>query len=415
MRLWVTLGLIGALGCADRTSAYAQGLAINNDWPKVADECGDVVSPPPPPPPPDAWWKRTIACASGVFTARPVHPTVKTTAPGGGLGVGPTFEIDANNGKWQDKIVGTAARSFSGFWFADVAFRATHDAFGRGTSARDRFAIDVYNKVRSLPELPFYGLGPNSSLGDLGSFSERDDHLGVDLFNPFSANLAAGARVESIWTSIADETGSGITPLSVAFTEATAPGLTTQPNLIHLQAYVKPRPARHVERADYTVSYDAYVDHGTGHYSFQRFEINGSHTIHFTDQVESFLTITDRVSFARASTGHAVPFFLQETLGGSDIDNSPSLRGFKDYRFRGPDLATAEVSYDQHVWAFIGAVGFYDFGQVATRISEFSSSHLRQSYGLGVTVWAGDRVWLRASWGYSAAEGRHFYLGIPAF
>jgi len=88
---------------------------------------------------------------------------------------------------------------------------------------------------------------------------------------------------------------------------------------------------------------------------------------------------------SQASAGNAVPFYLQETIGGTDIDNQPSLRAFKDYRFRGPDLMTLQAEYDRKLCAectpckqgvirtvcrHLGLVLAYDAGKVALRNSD---------------------------------------------
>jgi hypothetical protein len=72
-----------------------------------------------------------------------------------------------------------------------------------------------------------------------------------------------------------------------------------------------------------------------------------------------------RYSASVATDGNAIPFYLQETLGGTDIDNQPTLRAFKDYRFRGPDLMMFQAEYDRKVWKYIGVLVTYDAGQVA--------------------------------------------------
>lgn len=77
-----------------------------------------------------------------------------------------------------------------------------------------------------------------------------------------------------------------------------------------------------------------------------------------------------------------MPFYLQKTIGGSDIDNQPTLRAFKDYRFRGPDLMTVQAEYDRKlcqacavckegilrsVCLHLGLVVAYDAGRVAVQ------------------------------------------------
>jgi hypothetical protein len=384
--------------------------ANNNDWPKVKEDCDEIFHPTTTEP----LFKRTIACGTDFFTARPVHLTVKSIVPGGGFGLGPTFSQPFNGGKWQRQFVATGVGSTRQFWLTEAKFTATHDNF-LPTSARDRFAYDIYANARDLPRMVYYGIGPNTSTTNLVNFRERDVTAGADVFNPFTAYFAAGARLESLWTDVGGVTDPGLRSITSAFNESTAPGLTSQPNLIHYELYAEPRRTRHKFQFDYKIGYNFYQDHNTGHYSFRRFKVDGTHVFHPTGRAEDVLTIHNRLTISGTGDGNAVPFFQQETLGGSDINGQPTLRGFGDYRFRGPDLALIQVEYDHRVWGPIGLLGFYDTGEVANRASDLSFAEMRHSFGFGLSVWAGNRAMFKVYVGLGSGEGRHTYVGIPAF
>jgi len=388
--------------------------AIDNDWPGVGKSCGEVAHPDPKSPP-EPLWKRTTGCATGFFTARPIHITVKSTVPGGGTGVGPTFEADFNADRWQKKFVATEVTSLRGFWTAEGKYRATHDKFGINNTARDRFALDFYANARDLPRMLYYGIGPRTSTTDLTNFREREVRAGADIFNPFSAWMAAGGRVESIWPQVSGVTDPGLRSIATAYSEVTAPGITSQPNLIHYEMYAEPRRTGGKFQFDYKASLNFYQDHNTGHYTFRRFFIDGTHTFHPTGSQDEILTIHDRFSVAGTSGLNVVPFYMMETLGGSDIDGNPTLRGFADYRFRGIDVLMIQTEYNRRVWGPLGLLGFYDVGQVANRASDLSFSEMRHSVGFGIAIWAGNKIWFKASVGLGSGEGRHTYFGIPSF
>lgn len=384
--------------------------AIDNDWPGVKKDCSQIARPSSQ----DSLWKRTMTCSIDFFRARPVHLTVKSIVPGGGYGLGPTFSADFNANKWQNKFVATAVVSTREFWFTEAKFRATHDKLGKNNSARDRLAIDLYANARGLPRLVYYGIGPNTGQENLVNFRERDVRAGADIFNPFSAWFAAGGRIESLWSDVTGVTEPGLRSIETVFNESTAPGLTSQPNLIHYEIYAEPRRTRRKFQFDYKVGYNFYQDHTTGHYSFRRFKVDGKHVFHPFNN-GNILTIHNRLTISGTSDGNAVPFFLQETLGGSDIDGQPTLRGFRDYRFRAPDLALIQVEYDHRIWGPVGLLGFYDTGQVAVKASDFAFDKMRHSFGFGFSIWAGDRAMFKVSVGLGSGEGRHTYVGIPAF
>jgi hypothetical protein len=382
--------------------------ASSNDWPTVKQDCAKMFHPPPG----EAAWKAVMACGTDFFTARPVHLTVESIVPGGGFGLGPTISEQFNRGKWQRELDATGVGSFRQFWSTGAKFVASHDKFGAANSARDRFTYEVFANARDLPRMTYYGIGPNTSTTSLVNFQERDVTAGGDVFNPFSSWFAAGAKLESLWPEAGGVTEQGLQSITSRFTEATAPGLASQPNLIHYRFYGEPRRTRGKMQFDYKVGYDFYQDHDTGHYSFRRFDVNGIHTFHPLNP-DNILTIHDELVLSGTSGNNVVPFYLQPTLGGSDIGGEPTLRGFADYRFRGPDLMLFQVQYDHRIWGPIGAGAFYDAGEVAARASDLSFATMRQSFGFGVSIWAGDRAVFRVYVGLGSGEGRHIYIGIP--
>jgi hypothetical protein len=184
---------------------------------------------------------------------------------------------------------------------------------------------------------------------------------------------------------------------------------------MHYEVFAEPRHTRGPFEFTYRVGYHFYQDTQSGHYSFRRFKVEGTHTFHPEKRDDSFLTIHTRLTISDVNAGNAVPFYFQETLGGSDIDGQPTLRGFRDYRFRAPDNLLIQVQYDRRIWGPVGLVGFYDTGEVANRAGDLSLANMRQSFGFGVSIWAGNRAVFRALVGLGSGEGRHLYFGIPTF
>ena len=124
--------------------------------------------------------------------------------------------------------------------------------------------------------------------------------------------------------------------------------------MVHERIFLNPHK-RFLRRFElnYNLAYNFYQDVNTGHYSFRRFEAKAEHRFYPQKKKhggvieQNVFSVLWRYSGSDASVGHAVPFYLQETIGGSDIDNQPSLRNFKDYRFRGPNLMTVQAEYDR--------------------------------------------------------------------
>lgn len=375
------------------------------------EDCGTIFHPPPP----KTSVKQAEACLADFFTARPVHITVKSIVPGGGFGFGPTYNKDLNNGRWQNHLNITGVASLRQFWETGALFTATHTRFGGNNSARDRFRINAYANARDLPLMPYYGIGGNLGQQNLVNYREREVKAGADVINPFSAWFAAGGTFETIWPDIGGVSNAGVRSIEKVFGEATAPGLTSQPAFLHYEVFAEPRHTQGPFEFTYKVGYHFYQDTNSGHYSFRRFKVDGTHIFHPEKRDDSFLTIHSRLTLSDVAGGNAVPFYFQETLGGSDIEGEPTLRGFRDYRFRAPDNMLIQVQYDRRVWGPLGLLGFYDTGQVANRAGDLSLGDMRHSFGFGVSVWSGNRAVFRASIGLGSGEGRHLYFGVPKF
>jgi hypothetical protein len=83
--------------------------------------------------------------------------------------------------------------------------------------------------------------------------------------------------------------------------------------------------------------------------------------------------------------GSEIPFYLEPTLGGSDMDSEVSLRGYPDYRFRDRDSFFLQSNYTVPVYDPVGLLLFYEAGNVGPNVSSLTFRHFRQDAGLGAT------------------------------
>jgi hypothetical protein len=98
----------------------------------------------------------------------------------------------------------------------------------------------------------------------------------------------------------------------------------------------------------------------------------------FTFDIKSHLVLTN------TSGSNQIPFYLQPTLGGNDIDNNVTLRGWDDYRFRDRDAALLQFEANRVVWDPFGIYAFYDGGAVAPNPGGLVLSNFRNDGGIGV-------------------------------
>jgi hypothetical protein len=387
----------------------------------------------------DEFAKKIFSCAASTFTARPFHFVAQSIVPGSGVGGGGRYSRDLNekNGS-QDQLQATSVITIRKFWFAELKYNSWRTMAGDWNKSGEAFYFNVYARNRSMPNLPFYGLGPDTNVNNSVRFSQRDTSAGIEVTTPFPevSWLSAGGKIEGLWPNVGGVTGSKIISIQQQYTEATAPGLASQPTFIHEQISLRPHHRWDWFEINYNVAYNFYQDTDTGHYSFRRFETNFDHRIypqrrkHGGVIEQNYFSIRWRYSVSDASSGNAVPFYLQETVGGSDINNEPTLRAFRDFRFRGPDLMTIQVEYDKKlceacapckpgvirtICSHFGLLTAYDAGKVAFRKSDLDFSDMHQSFGGGIALYLGKDVIFRMAVALGGGEGVHPYFGIANF
>jgi hypothetical protein len=101
------------------------------------------------------------------------------------------------------------------------------------------------------------------------------------------------------------------------------------------------------------------------------------------------------------SASARVPFYFQQTLGGSDINGSPALSSYQDYRFRAPNLMLFRESFEHSIWGPFGLQFLADQGKVAQVRSDIGFDHFKHSFAAGLTLRAGGfpQVSLLYAWG----------------
>ncbi len=385
------------------------------------------------------------SCAAFLFNGgSPVRLSIPTSVvPGGGTALGAMYVQPLDIHDWAGSNLtiegGSSVRSF---WYGNAVASFNHRKWGGDwNTARDIFQVQIYSHGRGLPQMPFYGIGPETARSDLTDFRERDFTAGVSVINPLQSWLSVGGAVEYLDTKVGGDHDPGVQSIDEYYTEATAPGLSHQPGFAHYSVFLQPKGEWSKTQIFSRIAFDDYQDPGTGRYTTRKFRADYLQKIYPETQKEpsgggtrrqtkydSVLYIAGRFTAESAGAGGVVPFYLEETIGGSDINNVPTLRGFQDYRFRGPDLFVIQTQYERRllpprppgakpstlrsVAGAVGIMAFYDAGEVALKAGDLGFGNLRQSYGFGLTFWSGERVWFRAYVGLGSGEGLHSFFGI---
>ena len=338
---------------------------------------------------------------------------VGSVAPGGGLAGGVGYGHRTNDPNWRTDFVSSARVSVKKYWELDANLRLTKTSSSTtAPSDLGNLKINIYGLVKDMQRLDFFGLGPESREQDRAVFHYREAVAGADIAQPITPWFDIGGAVEGIWPNIERISNPTVTSVERKFTEATAPGINSQPPFLHLTAFARLNSRGQPERRklEYLFFYHVYQDVGDHLYSFRRFNADLRNKFPLGDNNE--LRIRGRLSLSETSEGQRVPFYLMETLGGSNIRGDDTLRGFRDYRFRDRDYLLVQTEYLRRLYGPIDLILFYDFGKVASSVTRFDEGRMRHTYGAGIVVVPRqlDNILFRFYVALGSGEGSHTYL-----
>lgn len=340
-------------------------------------------------------------------------------APGGGLGGGVGYGRRGRSGDWQHQFDVSGRATVRKYWELDANLRLTKmsSSFGKCDEFGPQGALkmNLYGQVRDMPRLDHFGLGPSSREEDRAVYHYREGVVGFDISKPSSRLcwLDVGGAVEGIFPDLVTISNPTVNSVERAYNEASAPGLAAQPAYLHLAAYARLHSRRQPEarRVEYLFIYHVYQDVQERRYSFRRFDADLRNKFPVGEDNE--IRVRGRVSLSETRAGQRVPFYLMETLGGSNIRGDDTLRGFRDYRFRDRHYALLQTEYLRRLYGPLDFIAFYDTGKVARSLDDFGDGKLRHTYGLGVVVVPRqlDNVLFRFYVALGSGEGSHTYFG----
>jgi hypothetical protein len=327
-------------------------------------------------------------------------------------------------------------------------------------SLQEQPVIHAYSEATSLARVAFFGLGPNTKDTARSYFGIREVITGGNAVFPLKfakrLNAALLGEAHSRLVEVRSSLGQASPSIESLYNASTAPGLSSppgaggQPGYAQFGEGVRIRPEIGKLRFNYLAQLQQFAAPSNSNYSFQRFTVDLGNqfalyrttrrlrpldhnspndcsmdpedTEHKCPQVK-FPTAQSRnlegsvgvrllIQESIVPGGHAVPFYFQPTLGGSDIGGNNALGSYQDYRFRAPNTILFRATFEHSIWGPFGAMFALDEGKVAMQRSDIDFSHLRHSYSAGLTLRAGGfpMVHLLFSWGGS--EGTHITSGV---
>jgi len=413
--------------------------------------------------------KAVPGCGIALFTDHPLHIAAGSMPPQNGFSLGAAFVTAKNTENWRLSWDVDAVGSFSGSWRAGGYMKLVHTprepvrvvnpvVLQPGETQKIPVAkpqinlvhpytvFNLYAQTISLNKLNFFGLGNDSALAGASVFGMREAIVGGSVIKPvyeWSAikklNLALLGEVNGRFVDIRGENGQSYPSIESVYTNASAPGLNSQPAFMQFGEGVRVKPVFGDRlQLNYLANYQQFFAPSNSRNSFQRWTLDLTHIFYLYGYTKSAprnvdLSGPDRcappgqgcpeVSHTRNLNGSigmrlllsesmnsstsAVPFYFQQTLGGSDINGAMSLGSYRDYRYRAPNVLLLQESFEHSLWGPFGVKFIADQGRVALTRSDVGFDHLKHSFASGFTLRAGGfpMVWLMFAWGGS--EGHH--------
>lgn len=328
-----------------------------------------------------------------------LYPKLGSLATGSGFAIGPGFRTRGlfNHAGMLDVW---AAASRTRYWAVEA--RATFPDLARG-----RLFAEAYASHRDYPLEDFFGIGPDARRADQVNYALRTTTFGGRAGVRPGRFLRLGAGLDLIRPDLGPQTDHHAPSIETIFTETTAPGLDRQPEMLATSGFVEVdyRQPRNARRGGwYRMDVTRFVDREFDRYSFTRVDVDLRQYVSFFAE-RRVLAGRAFVSSSGAGKGQVVPFYLMPHLGGND-----TLRGFREYRFRGPHALLLQGEYRFEIWSGFDGALFYDAGKVATRRGDLDLRGLERDYGFGFRFNTNEGVVMRVDAGFGSRDGKHLYI-----
>jgi surface antigen Omp85-like protein len=328
-----------------------------------------------------------------------LYPKLGSLTTGSGFAFGGGFR-DRDLFDNQGMIDVWAATSLRRYWAAEARLTFPRLA-GR------RLHVESWAARRSYPQEHFFGIGPASARSDVTSYAIATNLYGARAgFRPIGIVLAGGG-LEYLTPQLDPGRNAEVPSIEQRFNAATAPGLGESVDYLRTMAFaeVDYREPKNARRGGwYRVDLSRYDDRTTGRFSVTRVDTDLRQYIGF---LAGRRVIATRLFASTSDTGagEVMPFYLMPTLGGND-----TLRGFREYRFRGPHALLGQVEYRWEIWSGLEGALFYDAGKVADRRADLSFKDLERDYGFGFRFNTDEAIVFRVDAGFGSKDGKHLYI-----
>lgn len=327
------------------------------------------------------------------------YPKLGSLTIGSGFAYGAGFrdrDLFSNNGMldlW-------AATSILKYWATEA--RLTFPKL-----AHNHLLVETWAAHRDYPQEDYFGIGPDSARADRTNFAVRSDFVGARAGVRPARGILIGGGLEYSTPRLSEGRDRRVPSIEKVFTPSTAPGLNQTADYLRSTGffeidYREPKNAR--QGGWYRFDFSHVDDRKTNQFTYNRVDVDLRQFVGFLAG-RRVLAARLFVSTSDTEAGRAVPFYLMPTLGGND-----TLRGFREYRFRGPHAILAQGEYRWEIWSGLDGALFYEAGKVANRRADLDFEKLEHDYGFGFRFNTDESIIFRVDAAFGSRDGKHLYI-----
>ena len=145
--------------------------------------------------------------------------------------------------------------------------------------------FDFYAQSISLNKVTFFGLGNDTTLAGKSVFGMSQTIVGGSVIKPVYEwaairwlNLSLLGEINGRFVDIRGEHGQSSPSIGALYTDATAPGLNSQPGFIQLGEGLRIKPAMGNLQLNYVGRFQQFYAPSSSHNSFLRWTLDLNHT-----------------------------------------------------------------------------------------------------------------------------------------
>jgi len=335
---------------------------------------------------------RLLAAPDGVHLKLGSLTTGSGLAYGAGFRHRRLFDHEGQFSAW-------AAASLKRYWAVEGRFDLPDLADGR-------LGVGTFVRRHSYAQEDFFGIGPEARRSDHTRFQLNNTIVGGRVGVKPARAVTVGGRVEYSRPDIEPGRNKTVPTIDALFDDQSAPGLFASPTLLQTGAFLdvdyrRPKNAR--RGGWYRIEASHFADSDEA-FTFNRFDADLRQFVSIMAE-RRVLAVRLFASTSEPAKGARVPFLNMPTLGGHD-----ALRGFRDYRFRGPHAILTQTEYRFEIWSGLDGALFYDAGKVALRRRDLDFRRLEDAYGFGFRFNTDNGTILRVDAGFGSRDGKHLYI-----